>query len=139
MIHHAYHTIQTHIWDSSKPQKYDQVSLRDYKQDWQLTEAFNNPRTHLENNTGITAKTRFSIKPSAIGKELSEQDAIIIRRTLDKSKVAWLLILLLVLSPGLGVVVGFCTHKAEVGLAMSAGIFALASFLQGLAEWFHTR
>ena len=62
---------------------------------------------------------------------------MVIRRILDKKKVAWLLTSLLVLSPGLGTLVGLCTQKVDVGIAVSAGVFALASFLQGLAVWIH--
>jgi len=62
---------------------------------------------------------------------------IVIRKILDKAKIALLLIFMLIISPGLGLVAGFCTHKAEVGIAVSAGVFALASLLQGLAAWFH--
>lgn len=77
------------------------------------------------------------MKRSAIGSKLNGQRVIVIRKILDKTKVAWLLIFLLIVSPGLGIVVGYYTHKAEVGIVVSAGIFALASFLQGLAAWFH--
>lgn len=67
---------------------------------------------------------------------LDEQKVIVIRRVLDKEKVAWLLVVLLVISPGLGALVGVCSHRLNVGFAVSAGIFALASFSQALAGMF---
>ena len=54
---------------------------------------------------------------------------------MDKANVAWVLILLLIASPGLGIAIGLCSHSADVGVAASAGIFALASFIQGLVAW----
>ena len=66
-----------------------------------------------------------------------DQDIIVIKQIIDRTKVAWLLILLLLFSPALGIVVGVCSHNAEVGIAASAGIFALASFVQGLVAWIH--
>ena len=56
-------------------------------------------------------------------------EVMVIRHILDKKKVAWLLTSLLVLSPGLGIIAGLCTHNVDVGISVSAGVFALASFL----------
>ena len=67
--------------------------------------------------------------------EYNNQKVIVIKQVIDKAKVAWLLILLLFLSPVLGIGVGICSHNAEVGIAVSAGVFALASFVQGLVAW----
>ena len=61
-------------------------------------------------------------------------------------KIARLLILLLLISPGLGTIVATIIHHAGVGVAASAGVgvavsaavFALASFLQALATWLET-
>ena len=46
-----------------------------------------------------------------------------------------MLILLLFFSPALGIGVGICSHDADVGIAVSAGVFAVASFVQGLVVW----
>ena len=62
--------------------------------------------------------------------DLNGQNVIVIYRVLDRVKITWLLILLLFVSPGLGVLVGLQLHKAEVGIAISAGVFALASFFK---------
>lgn len=69
--------------------------------------------------------------------EQRSQDVIVIRRVIDRAKVAWLLFLLLLFSLALGLVVGVCSHDAKVGIAVSAGVFALASFVQGLVAWVH--
>ena len=67
--------------------------------------------------------------------EHDNHEIIVVRRVIDRAKVAWLLILLLFFSPLLGIGVGFFSHNADVGIAVSAGIFALASFVQGLVAW----
>ena len=67
--------------------------------------------------------------------EPDDQEIIVIIRVSDRAKVAWLLIMLLFFSPTLGIGVGVCSHNADVGIAVSAGIFALASFVQGLVAW----
>ncbi|KAM0796397.1 hypothetical protein BDR22DRAFT_893249 [Usnea florida] len=67
--------------------------------------------------------------------EPDDQEVLVVRRVIDRAKVAWLLILLLFFSPTLGIGVGFFSHNADVGIAVSAGIFALASFVQGLVAW----
>lgn len=113
------------------------VYLEDYSHDWSLTEAFHDPYTILHDTTHVADNDRFSIKPLSFGSKHSTQSVIVIRTTVNKTKIAWLLILLLTISPGLGVGVGVYTRKAEVGVAVSAGVFALASFLQGLAAWVH--
>ena len=46
-----------------------------------------------------------------------------------------MLILLLFLSPVLGLGAGICSRNAKVGFAVSASVFALASFVQGLVAW----
>ena len=60
---------------------------------------------------------------------------MVIRYELDRLKIAYLMISLLFISPSAGLLVGFLSHDAQVGVAVSAGVFALASFLQGLMAW----
>ena len=67
--------------------------------------------------------------------DTDNQEIIIVKRIIDRAKVAWLLTSLLLLSPTLGLIVGVCAHNAEVGIAISAGVFALATFVQGLIAW----
>ena len=72
---------------------------------------------------------------STIPRDLYGQSVIVINKELDKLKVIWLLSPLLVVSPGLGLVIGLRSHNAEVGLAVSAMIFALVSCFQGVVAW----
>lgn len=67
--------------------------------------------------------------------EHGSREVIVVRHIIDRTKVAWLLLLLLFFSPALGIGVGICSHNADVGIAVSAGVFALASFVQGLVAW----
>ncbi|KAL8801610.1 MAG: hypothetical protein Q9182_004340 [Xanthomendoza sp. 2 TL-2023] len=62
----------------------------------------------------------------------------VVYTVLDKEKIAWLFLFMSsILSPALGFIFGRSTQRAEVGVAVGAGVFALASFLQGLAAWLH--
>ena len=142
MVRHVTHStdsqnLKVQPWDPSRPKRSLRVSLHDYKQDWLLTEAFLIPYILRDDANYVNNNKRFSINVSSTGTRLSGQDVIVIRKVLDKPKIARLLIFLLIISPALGIVVGLCTHKAGVGIAVSAGVFALASFLQGFTAWFH--
>jgi hypothetical protein len=46
-----------------------------------------------------------------------------------------ILLCLLVLGSMLGVVVGICTGRADVAVAVAAGFFACVTVLQGLVAW----
>ena len=133
------------------------VHLRDFTLDPLLTEALYNPHLLLRSvaypldidNVGslpvLNNKESDHLpedicsnaddKPPSTCIEPDDQEIIVIRRVIDRAKVAWLLILLLFFSPTLGIAVGVCSHNADVGIAVSAGIFALASFVQGLVAW----
>ena len=69
---------------------------------------------------------------------LEGRQVIVVKRIIDKTKVARLLVLLSVLSPGVGLLVGMCSRNAQAGIAVSAGIFALASFILELTAWLMT-
>ena len=129
--------------------------LRDFTLDPLLTEALHNPDIVLHMCTYPLTVDNLGSSPADNDKALSyepaqrtndaestgtciehdDQKVIVIKQIIDKAKVAWLLILLLFLSPVLGIGVGICSHNAEVGIAVSAGVFALASFVQGLVAW----
>jgi hypothetical protein len=115
-----------------------QVSIQNFEQDWLLTKAFHRPHLLSQLLDYVAQNQRFCVSPSFDNDKTDQYNVLVIRRVINKTKVAWLLIILLILSPGLGLIVGLCTHKAEVGIAVSAGVFALAAFLQGLAAWFHS-
>lgn len=115
-----------------------QVSIQNFQQDWLLTKAFRLPTTVTQNADYASQNQRFIVTPDLKKEDVDRQDVLVVRTIIDKTKVAWLLIILLILSPGLGLVIGLCTHNAQVGIAVSAGVYALAAFLQGLAAWFHS-
>ncbi|KAL8773671.1 MAG: hypothetical protein Q9209_001437 [Squamulea sp. 1 TL-2023] len=75
-------------------------------------------------------------KPDAIH-GFAGQQVLAVYTVADKERIAWLLLLFLILSPALGLIVGHFMHRADVGVAVSAGVFACASFLQGLTAWLH--
>lgn len=115
------------------------VCLQDFTLDSLLTEALNNPQLLLRSDSYPLDVTNTGSSPD--GKFISsctehdDPEVIVVRRVIDRAKVAWLLILLLFFSPVLGIGVGICSHDADVGIAVSAGMFALASFVQGLVAW----
>ena len=133
------------------------IHLGDFTLDPLLTEALHNPHLLLSSvyyplgidNVGSLPglnNKEFDHLPKAICSnaddkasrtcsEPDDQEIVVVRRVIDRAKVAWLLILLLFFSPTLGIGVGVCSHNADVGIAVSAGIFALASFVQGLVAW----
>ena len=133
------------------------VYLDDFTRDPLLTEALHNPHLLLSSvyhpldigNVGSLpgfSNKEFDHlpedicssaddKPPSTCIEPDDQEIIVVRRVIDRAKVAWLLILLLFFSPILGIGIGVCSHNADVGIAVSAGIFALASFVQGLVAW----
>lgn len=110
------------------------VSLQDPEHDPLLTEIFHKSTQPTGNEHTLLID------------DYRGQRIIVIRRVLDKLKIARLLILLLLISPGLGTIVATIIHHAGVGVAASAGVgvavsaavFALASFLQALATWLET-
>ena len=111
------------------------VYLRDFTKDIILTEAFNNPKIVFR-STDPGHESNLLDTPSIQAHEDPRgQEIIVIRQVLDKANVAWVLILLLMTSPGLGIAIGLGSQSADVGIAASAGIFALASFIQGLIAW----
>ena len=95
------------------------------------TPAYQRPPTYQASQTSNT-NDDVPIRDSA---DSDEREIIVVKRVIDRAKIAWLLVLLLLLSPALGLVVGVCSHDAEVGIAVSAGLFALASFVQGFVAW----
>ena len=111
------------------------IYLRDFTKDIVLTEALNNPRVVFRSTN--SGSERCLLNPPSIRnhEDLRGEDIIVIQQIIDKANVARVLILLLIASPGLGIAIGLCSHNADAGIAASAGIFALASFIQGLVAW----
>lgn len=112
------------------------VSLEGYKHDTLFSQAFHNPELLQRQESYAVTLESYAPRFTESDPTFSGQSVVIINKVLNKAKIAWVLILLLIISPGLGVAVGLWSRKAEVGIAVSAGVFALASSLQGLAGWF---
>lgn len=111
--------------------------MKDFIQNNLLSEAIRHPGLLAHEHDflveyGSLALSKPDEKYGFIG-----QQVLVVSPTADKEKIGWLLLLSLILSPALGLIVGQFTHQAEVGVAVSAGVFACASFLQGLAAWIH--
>ena len=111
------------------------VYLHDFTKDIILTEAFSNPRIVFRSTDTGLQRSLLDTPSVRAHEDLKGQEIIVIRQIIDKANVARVLILLLIASPGLGIAIGLCSHSADVGIAASAGIFALASFIQGLIAW----
>lgn len=111
------------------------VHIRDERDDSLLSEAFHHPCLLIHELALAQDSIRSAVAPPVLRQTLIGQEILLVRRRIDKGTIAWLLSLLLVTSPAAGTVVGRFTHRADVGVAVSAGIFALASFLLGLAGW----
>lgn len=103
------------------------VALGPFKRNVVLTEAYRIAHCHRQPPN--------TLNDGQIWSEKGFDEVITIRYELDRCKVAWLLMLLLVLSPGLGLAVGWASQRADVGVGVSAAVFALASFLQGWFVW----
>ena len=111
------------------------VYLCDFTKDIVLTEALNNPRVVFRStNAGHESSLLDNSSIRAL-EDLKGHEIVVVQQIIDKANVARVLILLLIASPGLGIAIGLCSHNADAGIAASAGIFALASFTQGLIAW----
>ena len=111
------------------------VYLCDFTKDILLTEAFHNPKVIFRSTNSGHESSLLDICSIRAHEDLRGQEIIVVRQIVDKANVARVLILLLIASPGLGIAIGLCSHNADAGIAASAGIFALASFTQGLIAW----
>ena len=89
----------------------------------------------VQERTYVQDNRQFSVAASERRINLAGKEVVLIRRVFDKGKIAWLLVSMLVISPAIGTLVWRYSHRADVGVAVSAAIFALASFLQGLLAW----
>jgi hypothetical protein len=67
--------------------------------------------------------------------DLSGKRVVVLRQVLSKTKIALMLLGLLVLGSMLGVIVGLCTGRADIALAVAAGGFACVTVLQSLVAW----
>ncbi|KAI4111540.1 MAG: hypothetical protein LQ339_000411 [Xanthoria mediterranea] len=113
------------------------VDLKSFDKHNLFSEAIRHPALLAKEPSFLTEYGSFALgKPDGIY-GLVGQQVLVVYSTADKDKMAWLLLLALILSPALGLIVGQFTQRAEVGVAVGAGVFACASFLQGLAAWIY--
>ena len=116
-------------------ERYERVNIKECRDNSVLTEAFLNPNLMVQERTYVQDNTQFSVAASERRIDLAGKEVVLVRRVFDKEKIAWLLVSMLVISPAIGTLVGRYSHRADAGVAVSAAIFALASFLQGLLAW----
>ncbi|KAL8768012.1 MAG: hypothetical protein Q9209_005683 [Squamulea sp. 1 TL-2023] len=112
------------------------VMYEHFREDLSLTEGFLDLERFLECLRSEIDTKDFLTCEHVVGRHLQGCKAIVIRLHLVKSKVVCLLCVLLITSPVVGVVIGLASHRADVGVAASTVLIALASLLQGLAAWF---
>jgi len=110
------------------------VYIRDFIEKPMVTEALHNPRMRFSMTNSDTLD-RFTEESTKLDNSLEGRRIIVLQRVVDRVKIFWILISILVISPCMGLLVGLCSRDANVGVAVSAGVFALATFLQGLAVW----
>ncbi|KAL8806461.1 MAG: hypothetical protein Q9200_005032 [Gallowayella weberi] len=110
------------------------VVVKGIEQDSLFSEAIRHPSLLAKETDFIAEYANIALgKPD----EWHGQQVLVVYTVPDKEKIAWLLLMSLILSPALGITFGHFTQRAEVGVAVGAGVFACASFLQGLAAWLH--
>ena len=113
------------------------VLLDQYEVDHFLTEALANPRLLRDDNTLLSSYQHLDVPQLCTLQHLAGQRILVLVRRLDKMKAALAIVFLMAVSIPLGIVIGIRSHRIEVGIAVSAGILALGTLLQGVVAWFH--
>ena len=112
------------------------VYLEDERADSLLTAAFDKPQILHEDVIALERYQQFLLRRVDVAHSSVGQRALVIVQVLDKTRLAWLLVLLLVISSPLGVIAGMKSHRVEVGAAISTGMFAMIAIAQTIAAWF---
>lgn len=112
------------------------VTFEDFREELSLTEAFQDLGSFLGHLRSEVDTTNFVVCGHVVGRHLRGCNAIVIRSHLDKSSIVCCLCSLLVISPVVGIAIGLASHRADVGVAASTVLIAIASLLQGVAAWF---
>ena len=113
------------------------IDLKNFERDSLLTEALRDPALLANKSDFVLEYDNLALAGANEWRSLVGQQVLLVYIVGDKLKIAWLLLFLVILSPALGTIVGSVAHRADVGVAVGAGIFALTSFLQALAAWLH--
>ena len=113
------------------------VDLKSFDKYNLFSEAIRHPALLAKEPSFLTEYGSLALrKPDGVH-GLVGQQVLVVYSAANKEKMAWLLLLALMLSPALGLLVGQFTQRADVGVAVGAAVFACASFLQGLAAWIY--
>ena len=112
------------------------VMFESFREELSLTEAFQDLGGFLRHLRSEVDTKNLVVCEHVVGRHLRGCNAIVIRSHLDKSNIVFCLCSLLVISPVIGIAIGLASHRADVGVAASTVLIAIASLLQGLAAWF---
>ncbi|KAL8719024.1 MAG: hypothetical protein Q9225_003905 [Loekoesia sp. 1 TL-2023] len=96
------------------------VDLRKFERDTLLTEALRHPDLLANESNFILEHENLTLRVADEQRDLAGQQVLVVYIVGDKVKIARLLLLLLVLSPALGAIVGRFSHRADVGVAVGA-------------------
>ena len=100
-----------------------------------MTEAFVEPGLFCGDISCVDNNFPNFNRNASAREDLLGQQVLLVRETIDNMKVARGLVLILFISPALGVFAGMMSQRGDVGVAVSTAIIALAAFLQGLGVW----
>lgn len=113
-----------------------QVMFEDFREALCLTEAFQDLGNFLGYLHSNFDTRNIVICEHTVGGRLQSCNAIVIQLVLNKWNIVCCLCSLLIISPVVGIAVGLASHRADVGVAASTVLIAIASLLQGVAAWF---
>ena len=116
-------------------QPFARVYLEHERADSLLTAAFSNPQILHGDVTALERYQQFLLRRIDHADSSMRQRAFVVSQVLDKAKVAWFLVLLLVISSPLGIIAGMRSHRVDVGVAVNTGVFVMVATFQSLAAW----
>lgn len=116
-------------------QPFARVYLENERADSLLTAAFSKPRILRGDVRALERYQQFLLRRVDIADPTMGQRALVVSQVLDKAKVAWFLVLLLIISSPLGIIAGIRSHRVDVGFAVNTGVFVMVATLQSLAAW----
>ncbi|KAL8684947.1 MAG: hypothetical protein Q9224_006050, partial [Gallowayella concinna] len=95
------------------------VDLKGFERERLFSQAIRHPSLLAKETNFITEYGSFALgKPGG----WHGQQVLVVYTVPDKEKIAWLLLLSLILSPALGIIFGHFTQRVEVGVAVGAGV-----------------
>ena len=121
--------------ESTIQYSYPTVFLSDFSHNDLLCHSWKNPTKLGHHGSLKVMSDEDLIVYLSSPEDLSGKRAVVMRQVLSKTKVALMLLGLLALGSMSGVVVGVCTGRADIALAVAASGFACVTILQSLAAW----